>query len=383
MSTEAGWVPFVPRWSRVRASTSARFGGPEIDPPVVAEILRRYGLRGIASSRNLRLARRSRNVWIESDRGRKALKLYRPRWREQTVEEVHSVLERLEALDVPAPRPNRTLDGATWSVIDGSIAAVFDWIEGRNYSINYLRRRDRLRLTTMAGETLSGLHLALADFDPTGAHHLGFVSRTGPRRRDAAWHRTSVDDLRARSANLDDPLAQPLADQLIVAADPVVDEIARLEDVLDGADFPRFVIHGDFGLHNLLIRPTGPAVPVDFELTRLDWRVNDLISVLGKHRYQGRAYDFESMETLLGAYVARCPMTDDERHLFPEAWRLYKLQAAVQYWISYFETEGPVRKLASALDSIEQAAWVRDDPTAIASLVGSPRLERPESRSEP
>ena len=51
--------------------------------------------------------------------------------------------------------------------------------------------------------------------------------------------------------------------------------------------------------------------------------------------------------------------------MLPDIWRLYKLQAAVQYWNSYFETDGPIRKLDSALDAIEQAQWVTEHPELI------------------
>jgi hypothetical protein len=92
------------------------------------------------------------------------------------------------------------------------------------------------------------------------------------------------------------------------------------------------------------------------------------VSVLGKHRFRGGRYDDESMAAFLGAYAAVFPLTPDERDLLPDAWRLYKLQAAVQYWSSYFETDGPVRKLASALDALDQADLVLVQPDLIRSL---------------
>jgi Ser/Thr protein kinase RdoA (MazF antagonist) len=74
------------------------------------------------------------------------------------------------------------------------------------------------------------------------------------------------------------------------------------------------------------------------------------------------------METLVRAYARTFPLNDEERAALPGAWRLYKLQAAVQYWKSYFDTSGPVRKLASALDSIEQARWPSSEPATFAGL---------------
>ena len=156
---------------------------------------------------------------------------------------------------------------------------------------------------------------------------------------------------------------------LVTRASYLLDEIDRLERLLAGAAFLRLVVHGDYGLHNLVFPYPDLAVPVDFELSRLEWRLFDLISVLGKHRYRGGRYDLESMVTLLGAYSTEFALTPDERRLLPDAWRLYKLQAAVQYWNSYFETNGPVRKLVSSLDSIAQADLVAEHPEIVRRLV--------------
>jgi Ser/Thr protein kinase RdoA (MazF antagonist) len=375
----------LPRPSRVSASLAARLGSPVLEPARVDEVLDRYGLRARGAHRNLRLARRSLNVVVRTDRGTKVVKRYRPQWTEETVRTGHSVLSRLAELAVPAVRLVRAPGGTTWVSVDGQVFAVFDHVPGTNYSLNFLLRSDRLWLTELAGRTLARLHRALVGFIPTGRHHMGFASPTGPRRRDAAWHATKLEELQRRSLGLGRPDATPYLIRLRGDAGYLLDAIERLERRLADASFPRLVIHGDYGLHNLIFQPTGRdvtetfsageggwsslvAIPVDFEMSRLDWRINDLISALGKHRYRGGRYDNESMETFLAAYAAGFPLTRDERQMLPSAWRLHKLQAAVQYWNSYFETDGPIRKLASAVDAIEQADLVLERPEVIRSL---------------
>jgi Ser/Thr protein kinase RdoA (MazF antagonist) len=361
-------IVHVPRPSRVSGYLAARLGPPVIEPSTVREVLHRYGLRPAGVSLNLRLGRRSRNVAVATGAGRKVVKLYRPQWTPARVGYAHSLLVRLEDVAFPAPRLLRTAEGATWAGVGQGLFAVFEFVPGTNYSMNYLLRHDRLRLTAVAGRTLARFHRCLDGFVPEGEHHLGFDSATGRRRRDIAWHGAKLEELRERSAHLRDEDARALAARLIARAPLLLDQIAVQERALAGARFPRLIIHGDYGLHNLIFQPTGGVVPVDFELSRLDWRLNDLISVLGKHRYRGGFYDMESMEAFLRAYSAEFPLTPDELGLLGEAWRLYKLHAAVQYWNSYFETDGPVRKLASALDSMGQADWVRAHPGWIGRL---------------
>jgi Ser/Thr protein kinase RdoA (MazF antagonist) len=362
-------VPHVPRPSRAAAALAARFGPPAVDPRVTHVVLGRFGLGPCTRYRNLRLARRSLNLVVETSHGTKVVKAYRPHWSHGSVRCGHSILTRLEELEFPAVRLVRSAEGATWTNVGAQIFAVFDFVPGTNYSIAFLRRRDRLRLTEVAGCTLAGLHRCLDGFVPSGAHHMGFTAPMGPRRRNVAWHATKLDDLVRRSVGDPSPGLAPHVAPLVARASFVLDELDRLERLLDGAAFPRLVVHGDYGLHNLVFPRVDLAVPVDFELSRFDWRLFDLISVIGKHRYRGGRYDLESMIAFLGAYSRRFALTADERRLLPEAWRLYKLHAAVQYWNSYFETDGPVRKLAAALDSIAQADLVAEHPAIIHRLV--------------
>jgi Ser/Thr protein kinase RdoA (MazF antagonist) len=212
------------------------------------------------------------------------------------------------------------------------------------------------------------MHGLLDGFLPEGRHHVGLVSLTGPRRRDLRWHEAKVQELARRSAALDEPEVAALASRLIEEMPGVVEEIGRLDSSLADARLLRLVIHGDYGVHNLLFRSGDRAVPVDFELSRLDLRLNDIVSALVKYRYTGGVYDLISMETFLTAYAEVFPFTDAELDLLEPVWRSYKLQAAVQYWNSYFETAGPTRKLRSALDSIDQARWVAARPDVVDRL---------------
>jgi Ser/Thr protein kinase RdoA (MazF antagonist) len=355
----------VPRPSRVKAYVAARVEPPVIDPAALDAVLDRYCLSPVGSRRNLRLGRRSANVALATGTGVKVIKQYRPQWSEATVQHGHSVLVELERAAFPAVRLTRTPDGDTWVAVGGRVYGVFDLLAGSNYSLTYLRRGDRLALTRTAARTLGQLHDALRDFKPEAEHHMGFASRTGPPRRDVEWHAVALVDLcgRSREAMRDgceaplfaDPAARSLATWLLEHAASVLDRIDRLERTLATAEFPRLVIHGDYGMHNLLYRDPQHASVIDFELTRLDWRVNDLISVVGKYRYSDGTHDGQSMRAFFGAYDANLPLVPDERRLFAHAWALYKLKAGVQYWRSYFETGGPTRKLQSARDSILQA----------------------------
>jgi Ser/Thr protein kinase RdoA (MazF antagonist) len=155
---------------------------------------------------------------------------------------------------------------------------------------------------------------------------------------------------------------------MIQQSGAVLAAMNRLDEQLNQAPLPRLIIHGDYGLHNLLFQSTTQATPVDFELARLEWRLSDLVSCLSKLRYASGEYDFDSMTHFMDGYRREYPISDEEWMFFPQVWQFYRLMGAVQYWKSYFETSGPIRKLHSALDSIAQSKWALDNPEKILAI---------------
>lgn len=361
------WIPYLPRPSRIRAAMMAITRPAAIDLATIDRVTKAFGL-SFHRQRNVKHNRRSRNLIIDTDHGRVVLKRYRPEWLPETVTCVHSTLTRLEELGRPGPRLLRTPEGKDWLNDGTSVYAMFAFIKGTSYAGTYLLRKDRLWITAKAAKLLGDMHDSLADFTPTGSHHHGIEPESRLPRRDMAWHAAMVDELIARADEIADDDGRELALRLGAHSAKLLDTLARLDSALMDAQMPTTVIHGDFGIHNLIFNPSAQPIPIDFELSRLDWRVNDLISALGKHRFNRNEYDFESMRTFMAEYDRRFPLADRERELFAEAWAHYKLRAAVQYWNSYHLTEGPARKLRSALDSIAQARWVLDNPDPIHDL---------------
>jgi Ser/Thr protein kinase RdoA (MazF antagonist) len=340
---------------------------PAVDRDLVDHVVSELGL-SIKSQKNTRHNRRSRNVILDTSDGRVVLKRYRPEWGPETVECVHSTLERLEEIDEPGPRPLATPSGHSWLYAEESVLAVFRFIKGNSYATTFLARRDRLDITSRTASALARLHTSLVDFAPGGSHHHGLDQATGRPKRDMRWHVSMVDELKSRSAEIQDPAERALADQMDHESPSLLETLDGLDSILNQIELPTTVIHGDFGIHNLIF-PKGTApVPIDFELSRRDWRLNDLISATGKHRFKDGSYDLESMKVFVASYDRRFPLTAGERRLLAEAWAHYKLRAAVQYWNSYHVTSGPIRKLRSAIDSLAQARQVLEDPGPVRAL---------------
>lgn len=351
----------LPRPPRIVAYIRSRLRPLDIDLETVNQVLDCYDLEIIRHPKNLPNTRRNRNLVVDTTAGRKVFKHYRQDWRNTTIIYEHSILTRLAHRGFPAPRLVVARKGETHICHTGQNYALFDFINGTNYSSNFLLRGHRCKLMALAGHTLASLHKQLEGFMPQGQHHLGFKSYTDGRHRDIAWHMAKIDDLKDKSCQVTQAEDKNHLDWLARNGSYLLDEIGRLDTSLRDAPLGRLIIHGDFGLHNLLFQRMDQAIPVDFELARLEWRLSDLVSCLSRLRYGKGPYDYESIGWFMEAYTTVFPLGADEWQHFPQVWRFYRLQAAVQYWSSYFETNGPTRKLISARDAVTQADWALEN----------------------
>lgn len=107
---------------------------------------------------------------------------------------------------------------------------------------------------------------------------------------------------------------------------------------------------------------------MDFELARLEWRLSDLVSCISKLRNRSGNHDMDSVMEMVTAYHDEFPIDNEEWQWFPLVWKHYKMAKAVQYWSSYFETNGPLHKLALARDAVHQSGWLVNNNSTVTSL---------------
>lgn len=351
----------IPNSKQVMGSISTRWRAPSVDEDALSVILDQYGLSLQSKARSLSGHSRNSLIYLPTTAGKKVLKYYRSDWSASTVQHEHSILEQLEKVDFMAPRLMKTPHGDTCIRIGDRYVAIMDFIDGTNYASRYLLNSHRLRLIAVSGASLGRFHRSLAGFLPGGRHHLGFAGFEGKRQRDLDWHLEKLDELN----NKDLPKEATESDREILAmlarrSTEIIERLSCLEDMLTLVDLPRLVIHGDFGLHNLIFKSDGNVALIDFELARLEWRLSDLVITLPRLRASSQA-------VFLNAYHTECPLSSDEWHYLPEVWQLRMLQGAVQYWNNYFEL-GDTRRLAGARHRLEQADWAANNRSEFLKL---------------
>jgi Ser/Thr protein kinase RdoA (MazF antagonist) len=323
---------------------------PMIAAETCADVLAHYGLALSRPPDNILYGRRNHNVVVTTPAGRKVLRRYRDIAERSSVAHEHAVLTELERCGFPAVRLQRTATGDTVVADDGRLYALFEFERGDNVATYMLPGRSRLRIATMAGHTLARLHRDLADFTPQTAHHLGYHSVSGERSHDLGWYLDALAELPARTPVIG-PVGWRHHRELAAQSEKLASWLSRLHDRLEHGSLPRVMIHGDYGVHNLLFRRDGVAVVTDFELARREWRLVDLVIVLSRIR-------FDRAQAFVAGYRAQADISDDEWRHLSDVWQYYRLTGAVQSWDNHF-THGGEQRLATAHARIAEAEWAR------------------------
>ncbi len=352
----------VPRPGRLLHTVETRLRPPPIARGDVDVVLAAYGLRSRHRPVTLTTGRRNANVAVHTDRGELVLRRHRAGWAHDAVLHEHSILTELARRGIAVPQLLRTVAGDTVVEQDGRLHALFVREPGENLAGMRLSGPRRLELVHEAGAALARLHLALVDFTPAGRHHLtddlldsGDDSDGGESDesdgRGAGRGRTggaaALDRLAGEAPVPDDAAAAAALRTLRSRAGSIDERLAGLEDRLRSAELPRTVIHGDYGVHNLLYRPDGSALVLDFELARRGRRLVDLVSLLARCTP-------DDARALFAGYGGLVPMTADEQELLPAFWEHHWLHAALRSWQNHYDLGG-TKRLRTALRRLEQA----------------------------
>jgi Ser/Thr protein kinase RdoA (MazF antagonist) len=281
------------------------------------------------------------------------LKMYPGRWTRPAIVYEHSILDHLAEQGFAAVRLNRTHEGETSVEHDHRWFAVFDFEQGFSRTACFLPKSGHRRLLEVAGRTLGELHHALDGFEPDGEHHLGFGSPEGGRGRDLPWLLKRLEELPERNREFPAHAVQEGLNWLAGRAPSVAERLVRLDQTLAHAGLPRVVIHGDYGIHNLLYRSDGSAIVHDFELARLDWRLIDVLA--GAARLQAPPL----RKAFIAAYRSAYEVVEAELTYLNEVWQDYRLRGAVHSWHNFSEFGGE-RRVMVARRRIEQADAARE-----------------------
>lgn len=333
----------VPRPRQLSLLVRGRVGPPAVAPRTVDSFLAELGLSRRGRVSNLPLGRRSDSVRVHTEAGTLVVRAYREHWPDETLRHEHSLLVQLQKAGYPAARLVGAPGGETVVRCDGRRLAAYRYAPGRNLSGSFLSPAVTRETHHLSGRLLARLHRVTTDFEPEGRHHLR-MDGTGADR--LASQLELLHELEATEGTRADDWVRRRAGE-------VADRLSALHATLMGADLDIAVIHGDFGLHNLVVQRDGTPTVVDFELARRDWRLVDIVEALGSMSGAGA-------EAFLAGYTFEAGGEPrDWRHL-AEMWQYHRLSGAVRSWESYMRRSEPERLEAARRRLVEADRVARE-----------------------
>jgi homoserine kinase type II len=239
------------------------------------------------------------NYFVTTERGRFVLTLYE----RLPVEDLPFYLNLMAHLaragvEVPAPIPDRT--GAFFSILNGRPAGLVRRIDGEPISVPAAEH------CAAVGNALARLHLA------SQSYRARLTNRRGP-----AWWRQAARAVR--------PFITPEQNELLASE-------VRFQTGFGKVKLPKGAIHGDLFCDNVLFAGERVAGIIDFGFAATDFFAYDLAIAVNDWCAAAGCEDLDAtrLATMVAAYHAVRPLTDDERAQWPALLRA----AALRFWVS-------------------------------------------------
>lgn len=305
------------------------------------EVMAALGIETVRGARSIG-AGRSWNVVADTNRGRLVLKRYKPSVENEAITTEHGVLRRLDELHLPAPRLVAGPDGTTAVRRDGASFAAFQHVAGHLPMHELVTLpASRRRLACAAGIALAVLHVALADHPPAGFPSTG-LGPHGMRQDPSADH---AERLRHGATALS------VSGRSMAA---LADRVCELDARLVAASLQTTLVHGDYGPYNLLVRPGEPLLVVDFELSRLDWRLLDLVTAAPRFAVSRAGFSADRFAAFLSGYLKRAPDMRSELAIAPALLEFLNLRRAAVCLRRHADSPSPAL-LREAADCVKTA----------------------------
>ena len=261
--------------------------------------LTRYTVGALAELSPIAAGIENTNYFVTTERGRFVLTLYE----RLPVEDLPFYLNLMAHLaragvEVPAPIPDRT--GAFFSILNGRPAGLVRRIDGAPVDVPAPEH------CAAVGNALARLHLA------SQSYRARLTNRRGP-----AWWRQA-----ARAVRL---FITPEQNELLASE-------VKFQTGFGKVKLPKGAIHGDLFCDNVLFAGERVAGIIDFGFAATDFFTYDLAIAVNDWCVAGGCGDLdtERLATMVAAYHAVRPLTDDERAQWPALLRA----AALRFWVS-------------------------------------------------
>lgn len=255
------------------------------------------------------------HVWEVRAGGRRfTLKRYHSWLATDAIRYEHSVLAHLDRRRLPVASPIPANDSALLVESGGARWALYPALEGRQVTM-----QDWMWRVPKAAEMLASLHLALEECQPAGAPF-------------PAWDAWTLERLDAMIAHW--PQLPELTPELL---DATRERLASRYFGEMYEQLPRIIVHGDFGVSNLLWQGDGISAVLDFEKAHLDTPLFDFGWGVGT-RWP------PLLRAVVATYSRVRPLSAAERQAMPEALLVGTLLGIHTQLVSFGDTDEAARR---------------------------------------
>jgi Ser/Thr protein kinase RdoA (MazF antagonist) len=274
---------------------------------VLVDLAERYQLGAIRACH--RVARSgSLNFVVATSRGQYIFRCHH--LTEADVAYEHEVLSYLQQQGFPAPRMLTHQAGRAWAEIDGALYSVYEFVDGYCPSDFLWLPAVQHRMITHCGQVLAEYHRVAADLVPSGFKWSGYRPTKGERWRNGDWFRQALAEIRPL---LQKPTATSPMDDWTRSRIDAIHRMLGLEALVERrSDLSKLVIHGDYAPWNILFRPGQSPFVLDFNESRLDLRIYDLMLATFWFAWRGDRLDSRRTQALQSGYIKSGQLSEVE-----------------------------------------------------------------------
>lgn len=330
--------PYLIRPQRLYAKWQANRKNISFEMPLIKEILTKYDLGLTDSPKPAIGGSRNKTYIIETSRGKKIFKQYKESLGEPTIIQEHSILNYLNKINFPATRLVPTKFGETLVHYNEQRYALYDFVDGFTLYDYVLSPSIRNKYISIAGRHLAMLHMALKNFIPQGFNPDGFNPETGERWRDINWYAKKLMDCKKKMKSFPKKSRLLKLSHVLDRAEYLEDLLFKNDTLLKTADLNYQMIHKDFGQANVLYTQQDSPVIIDFEISRMDWKIIDLIDGWVNFCKGRSELSFDKMKTFYNAYNDTVRLNENELAFIPVIWNFLNITKCILFLNKYCET---------------------------------------------
>ena len=286
------------------------------------------------------------NVLLNTPKGRFVARVYRPWVTPSRLEALQRLKLQLKAHHLPVVLPLPATDGRTVASFDGRVLELEPFVSNSGAVESWERYEKAFAL-------LGKLHGAFSRV-PNAAVPAPKVENYGSPETLVGWTKASRQRIRET--------ASPDVPQALALCDVSLSLLNEMQSRWPGTQLPQGLVHGDFGVGNLLWGQNDIVAVGDFDFVARHERVSDVAYALfwaferlePTRDYASRSW--HRVPDLLASYDATnaFPLTFQERKALPLAMARVPL-----YWSAEAAfLADPVQAVLSCADTVAAAVWL-------------------------